>query len=150
MYKIKFLDGTTKEFKTLGGANLAGADLERASLIGANLEGVDLGGASLERANLVGVNLRGANLVGTYLRGANLEGANLSNTKDIIIFQAGKHFGFSYWYEEPMVKIGCNTSTLTWWLENYKVVGSRESYSEIEIYMYGDWLKMLDKTYRRK
>ena len=42
MYKIKFKDGTTKEFKSLREANLRGACLEGASLEGANLSGAYL------------------------------------------------------------------------------------------------------------
>ena len=37
MLKIKFKDGTTKEFESLKGADLRGADLEEACLEGADL-----------------------------------------------------------------------------------------------------------------
>ena len=39
---IKFLDGTTKEFANLSGADLSGADLRWADLSGADLSGADL------------------------------------------------------------------------------------------------------------
>jgi len=47
MYKIKFLDGTEKEFDSLVEVNLGGADLR-----GADLWGVNLGGANLKEADL--------------------------------------------------------------------------------------------------
>jgi uncharacterized protein YjbI with pentapeptide repeats len=46
-YKIKFLDGSTKEFYSLVGANLSGADLFGTNLSGANLFGANLIGANL-------------------------------------------------------------------------------------------------------
>ena len=42
MVKIKFLDGSEKEFETLVGADLRGADLEGADLEGAYLQGAVL------------------------------------------------------------------------------------------------------------
>ena len=81
--KIKFLDGSEKEFATLRtadlrGADLRGADLRAADLRGANLHDADLRGADLRGANLHGADLRGADLRGADLRGANLAGANLT------------------------------------------------------------------------
>ena len=67
MYKIKFLDGIEREFKTLVSADLRGVDLR----------GVNLEGADLVRAKLAGADLRYANLVGTDLTNADLRGANL-------------------------------------------------------------------------
>jgi Family of unknown function (DUF5758)/Pentapeptide repeats (8 copies) len=75
--KIKFLDGTEKEFTTLAGADLYGADLYGADLRGADLSGADLRGAYLRWADLYGADLYGADLRGADLRGANLSGANL-------------------------------------------------------------------------
>ena len=86
--KIKFLDGTEKEFdilysRDLWGADLRGADLSGADLSLSNLSGADLSRANLCRANLYGSNLGDANLSGarllfSLLHGANLQGANLS------------------------------------------------------------------------
>ena len=45
MYKIKFLNGTGREFETLAGADLSGANLRYANLRGADLSGADLGDA---------------------------------------------------------------------------------------------------------
>ena len=76
------LCGANLERANLCGANLAGANLERANLAGANLYGANLYGANLcganlERANLAGANLERANLAGANLCGANLGEANL-------------------------------------------------------------------------
>jgi hypothetical protein len=49
--KVRFKDGTEKEFSVLRGANLRGADLSDADLRGANLRGANLRGADLSGAN---------------------------------------------------------------------------------------------------
>jgi uncharacterized protein YjbI with pentapeptide repeats len=69
----------------LTGANLMGADLERANLKGADLTGANLMGADLEKADLGTANLSDANLLEADLEkanltGVNLTGANLTNT----------------------------------------------------------------------
>ena len=76
--RVKFLDGTTKEFSILSGADLKGAYLKVADLSGANLSGADLRGANLSGANLSGADLSGANLSGANLRESKLEDACLS------------------------------------------------------------------------
>ncbi len=76
--KIKFLDGSEKEFATLRVANLRGADLRGADLRGADLRVANLAGANLTGADLIGADLRGADLRTADLRGANLAGANLT------------------------------------------------------------------------
>ena len=91
MYKIKFLNGGTKEFLTLRCANLNKAnlskvclndeDLSGAILINANLSGAVLIDANLNNSDLRGADLRIARLIGADLSGANLSGANLSGAK---------------------------------------------------------------------
>jgi hypothetical protein len=71
----------------LGGANLVGANLQKANfwaanlqeakLGTANLQGATLGAANLQKAGLWDANLQGANLLAVNLQGANLVGANL-------------------------------------------------------------------------
>ena len=73
MFKIKFLDGSEKEFDTLKGANLIGADLS-----GVDLSGVDLSGSNCTGVNFRGADLRGVNLIWANCTGANFRGANLS------------------------------------------------------------------------
>lgn len=80
----------------LEGADLSGAQLERAVLLDAHLERANLSGANLQEAVLDGVHLeracladadlRWADLVGSYLMGADLsrarlEGVNLTNAR---------------------------------------------------------------------
>jgi Pentapeptide repeats (8 copies) len=77
------------EWTGLAGADLAGANVERADLAGANLARADLAGANLADAYLAGANLAraylaradlaGANLADAYLAGADLRGANLAD-----------------------------------------------------------------------
>jgi len=108
--KIKFLDGSEKEFENLRGADLRFANLQYVNLRGADLRGAnlrdavlrdavlsdavlsdailqfaDLQFADLQRANLRDANLQyadlqRANLRGAFLRGAILRGAILQGT----------------------------------------------------------------------
>lgn len=55
--KIKFLDGSEKEFANLRVANLRDANLRDADLRDADLRDADLTGADLTRANLRGADL---------------------------------------------------------------------------------------------
>jgi hypothetical protein len=71
------------------GANLAGANLQRADLTGADLADADLWGADLAGADLWGANLRRADLTGADLTGADLTradltGADLTSIRDDI------------------------------------------------------------------
>jgi hypothetical protein len=79
MYKIKFLEGSEKEYETLQGANLEGANLEGADLTCADLRGADLTRAYLKGANLTGADLRGADLTRANLTDACLRGAYLKD-----------------------------------------------------------------------
>lgn len=118
--KVKFLDGREKEFETLAGADLRGADLRNSNLKGkslcgadlmcANMKGANLGladlmyanmkGANLELANLTKTNLRGACLRNTYLWNANLRGADLRGADmegAVIHFADLRGAVFEYW-----------------------------------------------------
>jgi hypothetical protein len=82
--KIKFLDGSEKEFADLAGANLTDADLRDADLRDANLRvanlrGADLRGADLTRADLTRADLTRADLTGADLTRADLTGADLTS-----------------------------------------------------------------------
>lgn len=124
-YKIKYLDGTEKEFETLRGADLYRANLYRADLYGADLRGANLYGADLYEADL-----RGANLYG-----ADLYGADLTYCEGIVGFYLGKHFGF-YHVSSNYLKIGCVGKTLEEWIEEVDEVGRKNNYSEAEIKRY--------------
>ena len=77
MYKIKFRDGTEKEFESLAGADLSNTDLRYANLRDANLTNANLCRANLCRADLRSADLRAADLRGAHLEGADLTNANL-------------------------------------------------------------------------
>ena len=77
MYKIKFRDGTEREFESLAGADLSNANLSYANLEDVNLDGADLCDANLYGANLEDADLRFANLSNTNLSRANLKNTNL-------------------------------------------------------------------------
>ena len=135
-YKIKFKDGTVKEFESLEGTDLKGADLR-----GANLIGADLREAKLIEADLTGAYLYRADLRGANLEGANLDGADLANTS-VLRFNLGRN---TMIYHEGFVKIGCMAMSLDEWLERYKEIGKENNYSKEDIEFYGDMLKMLKK-----
>jgi uncharacterized protein YjbI with pentapeptide repeats len=77
MISVKFLNGSTRDFASLSGANLRAADLCTANLSDANLSDANLCGANLSGANLCGANLCGADLRAADLSRADLRGANL-------------------------------------------------------------------------
>jgi hypothetical protein len=121
----------------LGGANLRGAYLEGAYLRGANLGGANLGGAYLEGANLEGANLEGAYLRGAYLEGAYLRGAN-GIKLPIINIQGSVHHLF---YMDGKISIGCESHTVKKWIDDYKLIGKRNNYTDEQIEEYYKYIK---------
>jgi uncharacterized protein YjbI with pentapeptide repeats len=75
--KIKFKDGSEKEFADLCGADLRDADLRDADLRDANLRDANLRYADLRYADLSGANLSRTDLSRADLRGTNLIGADI-------------------------------------------------------------------------
>jgi len=127
-------------------ANLSGADLSRADLSGANLYGADLYGANLSGANLSGADLSGANLSGAYLSGANLNLTKISDTEYLVktLFINGSRNSVS-WYGCNQIQIGCHKKEISWWLENYKLIGKREGYTSDQIAEYKTYIDMCKK-----
>ena len=76
IYKVKFLDGTTKLFDTLVERDLKGADFRGEDLSGVNFAGSDCTGASFSDANCTGANFYEANCTGASFRDANCTDAN--------------------------------------------------------------------------
>lgn len=141
MYKINFLDGTTKEFETL-----IEADLRRANLREADLRRADLRVSNLYKANLEGADLRGVDLRGADLEGANLRGANLEGTKGILSFTGGRHLAFAYMYNKQFrIKIGCKDFSLEFWLEHIDTIGTNNMYSTQEINRYLHFIEGVKK-----
>lgn len=120
-------------YANLVDADLRGADLRCADLVGADLRYADLRGANLRYANLRGANLRGADLRCANLRYADLGGANLVQT---VIFSMTllKHNIILKCKDE--IQIGCFSGTPEWWLDNYKIIGEKEKYTQEEIEYY--------------
>jgi len=127
-------------------ANLSEANLSEANLRGANLRGADLSEADLRGANLRGANLSEADLSEADLSEANLRGADLEKCKGILSFTCEKHLGIYFKYDnEYYFKIGCMTNTAKWWLDNYKIVGKIEEYSDNDIKKHGIILEAYSK-----
>jgi uncharacterized protein YjbI with pentapeptide repeats len=125
------------------GANLYEADLREADLREADLQGANLLGADLRGANLKGANLQGADLSGANLEGANLEEVNLNRTgltgTGILTFLYNRDFAYSF---NGRIKIGCIDMLIDEWLDKYKEIGNENIYSEEEIELYGEFIKM--------
>jgi len=77
----EYIDATEEQRKIavvlMNGADLRGAQLERADLCEVQLKGADLRGVQLKGADLRGVQLKGADLRGVQLKGADLSEAQL-------------------------------------------------------------------------
>lgn len=43
------------------------------------------------------------------------------------------------------IQIGCHCKTIEWWYKNYKAVGKKEGYSEIEMKEYFEYIKLFKK-----
>lgn len=80
-----------------------------------------------------------ANLRGANLRCANLRGADLSQR--VSQFSASKqHVALLI---GDNLRIGCKHETLEWWLENGEALGRENEYTEEEIKMYMNFIKMV-------
>jgi uncharacterized protein YjbI with pentapeptide repeats len=127
--KIKFLNGTEKEFENLRAANLRDADLSAESLSGEDLSGADLSYANLSYVNLRDANLSAANLSGANLRGANLRDANLcgANLRGANLRDADLPWGYkiarldfggwSITITPETTTIGCQSHASNLWLK---------------------------------
>ena len=167
MYKIKFKNGTVKEFETLNCADLRGADLSYANLRNADLSvtdlrGVNLRGANLSRADLSNADLRDADLRSAFLNNADLRGADLRGTdlrgitslravnltfcKGVISFTAERHLGIYFKCKgKYYVKIGCRCLPIETWIKHYKRIGKESFYDKGAIEFYGDLFTLLNK-----
>ena len=141
--KIKFKDGTEKEFAYLYYANLRYADLSYADLRSANLRGANLRYANLryadlryadlrKSADLRGADLRGADLGDADLRGADLRGADLRGA-DIdfscwplwcgsLFPKIDKRIACQLLYHAMMAMRGCDDSEVKEFLGNNQAI----------------------------
>jgi hypothetical protein len=140
----------------LAGANLADADLTRADLTGANLAGAylmgadltraDLAGANLTDANLTDANLTDANLTGAYLAGANLAGVRGLRIDHILPqIQGTRHRVRMDGYR--VIKIGCISKPIEWWLEHSVRCGEEHGYTPEQIAEYRLYIEMIAAMY---
>ena len=99
----------------------------------ANLRGADLSLADLSWADLRGADLSWADLRGADLRGADLRGA------DLLTFQFQQHQ--AYCTGERLI-IGCEDRPLIEWASEYEEIGKKHKYTDLQIKMYGEFIKM--------
>lgn len=143
----KWLNGEAGGVRAdFAGASLIGADLEGVDLYSVNFCKANLKGANLRRANLTGADLTGAYLERTNLSGATLEGANLANTiYDGVEFKQYQYQRQVAFFDSYTLRIGCETHTLEYWLNNYEDIGKKYGYTAEQIEKYGEFIKGLVK-----
>jgi len=131
-------------YANLSSANLSYADLSYADLRYANLSYADLRSANLSSANLRSANLRYADLRSANLRYADLSSADLSyadlSSADLMIFQFQRHQAF--YSLDDNLRIGCLYLPLDEWVNKFEEIGKREQYSDLQIKVYGSFIKM--------
>jgi len=107
---------------------------ERADLSYADLRYANLRYANLSYADLSYADLRYADLRSADLRYANLSSANL------MIFQFQRHQAF--YSLDDNLRIGCLYLPLDEWVNKFEEIGKREQYSDLQIKVYGSFIKM--------
>jgi len=125
-------------------ADLSYADLSYANLRSANLRYADLryanlSYADLRYANLRYADLRYADLSYADLRYADLRYADLSSA-NLMIFQFQRHQAF--YSLDDNLRIGCLYLPLDKWVNKFEEIGKREQYSDLQIKVYGSFIKM--------
>ena len=120
-------------------ADLRSADLSYANLRYADLRYANLSYADLRYANLSSANLRSANLRYADLSSADLSSADLSSA-DLMIFQFQRHQAF--YSLDDNLRIGCLYLPLDEWVNKFEEIGKREQYSDLQIKVYGSFIKM--------
>ena len=136
-------------------ANLSSADLSSANLRYADLSSADLRFANLSCANLSSADLSCANLSSANLSSADLSSANLSSADlrfaDLLYFTFNRDT--AYYQFDGMIRVGCEYKTVDEWLESYKKIGKKYSYTDLEIEVYGNFIltcSMLEESREKK
>ena len=105
-----------------------------------------------ERADLRSADLRSANLSYADLRAADLRSANLSYTDlrsaNLFVFKGPRHT--AYFTHDGRLRIGCESLPITKWAESYREIGTAHNYSEKEIEVYGDFIRMCLGVFERE
>ena len=102
-------------------------------------ERADLSYADLRYANLSYADLSYADLRYADLRSADLRYANLSSA-NLMIFQFQRHQAF--YSLDDNLRIGCLYLPLDEWVNKFEEIGKREQYSDLQIKVYGSFIKM--------
>ena len=96
--------------------------------------------------------LRGSDLSGSNLRGSNLSGSDLNNTKlnNTIFTRNDQVQFFSYNmfianHYNGVITIGCLTHSVDHWIKNYKEIGKKNGFTDLEIEMYGLFILIVSK-----
>ena len=126
-------------------ANLRSADLRSADLRHANLRYANLSYANLRSADLRYANLSSADLSYADLRSADLSYADLRSA-NLLIFQYQRDQAF-FTTKEGALRIGCVFMPISEWLIGYKDIGKKNNYTDLQIEMYGDFIKMCAKIF---
>lgn len=117
-------------------------DFSRANLCGAYLFDSELIGCDFRCADFSKANLSRSDLYGSNLSSSNLSGANLSFCKNIISLNLGRHVAVYYFYKNHRMKIGCLDFPIETWVRQFKSIGRSNNYSDDEIQIYGDFIKL--------
>jgi len=126
----------------LRSADLSSADLSSANLSWANLSWANLSWANLSWADLRSADLSSANLSSADLSSANLRSANLRSA-NLIYFAHNKQC--AYFTFDGKIRIGCEYHEISKWLAEYKAIGKKVNYTDLEIQTYGVFIKLCSK-----
>jgi hypothetical protein len=128
-------------------ADLREADLQDANLRAANLRWADLRWANLREADLQDANLRAANLRWADLREADLREADLREA-NLLYFTYNRDT--AYFTFDGKIRIGCEYKPTEDWLKDYKEIGKKNNYTELEIMAYGNFIELCAKLQKEK
>ena len=155
-HKEWLADNSKGERANLSWANLSSADLRSADLRSANLSWANLSSANLRWADLRSANLSWADLSSADLRSADLRSANLSSadlrsanlsSADLLIFQYQRHVAY-FTNSDGMLRIGCSFMPVSEWLSGFEELGKANNYTEVEIKMYGMFIKQCAELFK--
>jgi hypothetical protein len=99
-----------------------------------------------EKANLRSADLRSADLRWADLRSANLRWADLSSA-DLLVFKFQQHW--AYFTFDGALRIGCIVMPISEWEIGFKEIGKENNYSDLQIEMYGDFIKSTADKFKR-
>ena len=99
-----------------------------------------------EMANLSSADLRSADLRWADLSSANLSSANL-RWANLLIFQYQRHVAY-FTNADGMLRIGCHFMPISEWEIGHAELGKADGYTDIEIKMYGAFIKQCAELFK--